>query len=231
MKIIESKGLFLCMVWEASPSIFEKKESFHADFVVSEDTRSCHNDNFRCRQWRQSWHHDKSWFSIILLHYIPSVQYLDVKMSQCLQRLQCWLVLFLVIIIINNWMDMLWQAIANMFSTKGGANIQREWIAFYVLQLPYYSVQYHDDVIKWRHFPCYWKFVRGIHRSPVNSPHIGQWRGALVFSLICVRINGWVNNRMAGDLRRHRVNYDVIVMITRTLKNRVHIWATNFNPK
>ena len=54
---------------------------------------------------------------------------------------------------------------------------------------------YHDDVIKWKHFPRYWPFVRGIHRSPVNSPHKGQWRGALMFTLICARINGWVNNR------------------------------------
>ena len=29
----------------------------------------------------------------------------------------------------------------------------------------------HDDVIKWKHFPRYLPFVRGIHRSPVNSPH------------------------------------------------------------
>ena len=36
----------------------------------------------------------------------------------------------------------------------------------------------HDDVIKWKHFPPYWPFVRGIHRSPVNSPHKGQWWGA-----------------------------------------------------
>ena len=43
----------------------------------------------------------------------------------------------------------------------------------------------HDDVIKWKHFPRYWPFVRGIHRWPVNSPHKGQWRGALIFSLIC----------------------------------------------
>ena len=55
-------------------------------------------------------------------------------------------------------------------------------------------------------------FVRGIHRSPVNSPHKSQWRGALMFSLICVWIIGWVNNREAGDLRRYRVHYDVIVM-------------------
>ena len=70
----------------------------------------------------------------------------------------------------------------------------------------------HDDVIKWKHFLCYWPFVRGIHRSPVNSPHKGQWRGALMFSFICAWINGWVNNGEAGDLRRHRAHYDVTVM-------------------
>ena len=52
----------------------------------------------------------------------------------------------------------------------------------------------------------------GIHRSPVNSPHKGQRRGALMFSLICVWINGWVNNREAGDLRRYRSHYNVIAM-------------------
>ena len=71
----------------------------------------------------------------------------------------------------------------------------------------------HDDVIKWKHFPRYWPFVRGIHRSPLNSPHKGQWRGPLMFSLICVWINRWVNNREAGDWRRHRAHYDVIVMM------------------
>ena len=69
-----------------------------------------------------------------------------------------------------------------------------------------------DDVIKWKHFPLYWPFVRGIHRWPVNSPRKCQWRGVLMFSLICTRINGWVNNREADDLRRHRAHYDVIVM-------------------
>ena len=67
----------------------------------------------------------------------------------------------------------------------------------------------HDDVIKWKHFPRYWPFVRGIHRSPVNSLHKGQWRGALMFSLICAWINGWINNREAGDLRRYPAHYDV----------------------
>ena len=70
----------------------------------------------------------------------------------------------------------------------------------------------HDEVIKWKHFTRYWPFVPGIHRSPVNSPHKDQWRGALMFSLICAWINSWVNNREAGDLRRRRTHYDVTVM-------------------
>ena len=74
-------------------------------------------------------------------------------------------------------------------------------------------LQDHDDVIKWKHFPRYWPFVRGIHRSPVNSPHKGQWRRALMFSLIYVWIKGWVHNREAGDLRCYRTHYDVTVMI------------------
>ena len=71
---------------------------------------------------------------------------------------------------------------------------------------------FHDDVIKWDYCPRHWPFVGGFHRSPVNSPHKGQWRGALMFSLICTWRNGWVNNRDAGDLRRHCAHYDVTVI-------------------
>ena len=71
--------------------------------------------------------------------------------------------------------------------------------------------KYHDDVIKWKHFPRYWSFVRGIHRSPVNSLHKGQWRGALMLSLICVWINGWAH-------------YDIIVMTIKCY------YCENINP-
>ena len=67
----------------------------------------------------------------------------------------------------------------------------------------------HNDVIKWKHFLRHWPFVRGIHWSPVNSPQKDQWRGALMFSLICAWIDGWVNNREAGDVIRSRAHYDV----------------------
>ena len=74
----------------------------------------------------------------------------------------------------------------------------------------------HDDVIKWKHFPRSWTFVRGVHRWPVDSTHKGQWRGPLMLSLICAWTNGWANNRYGGDLRRHRAHYDVTVMSTHT---------------
>ena len=57
---------------------------------------------------------------------------------------------------------------------------------------------FHDDVIKRKSFPRYLPFVRGI--------------------------NGWVNNGKAGDLRRPRAHYDVIVMIRRRL---VGSWYSN----
>ena len=74
------------------------------------------------------------------------------------------------------------------------------------------NAAHHDDVIKWKYFPRYWPIVLGFHRSPVNSPHKGHWRGALMFSLICTRINVWVQNGETGDLRRYRAHYDVIVV-------------------
>ena len=60
--------------------------------------------------------------------------------------------------------------------------------------------------------------------SPVTGefPHKGQWRGALMFSLICAWINGWVNNGEAGNLRRHRAHYDVIVIV-----RGIHQWAAD----
>ena len=93
-------------------------------------------------------------------------------------------------------------------------------------------IKIHDEVIEWKHFPRYWPFVRGIHQSPVNSPHKGQWRGTLMLFLICAWINGWVNNREAGDLRHHHAHHDVIVMhIQFVLLDWLPMsWATRYIP-
>ena len=49
--------------------------------------------------------------------------------------------------------------------------------------------------------------------SPVNATHKAQWRRALMYHLIYAWTNGWANNRNASDLIRHRIHYDVIVMM------------------
>ena len=59
-----------------------------------------------------------------------------------------------------------------------------------------------------------------VGNSPVTAQRYGLWRGALMFSMICTWINGWVNNREAGDLIRHRAHYDVTAM------NSAHILAS-----
>ena len=72
--------------------------------------------------------------------------------------------------------------------------------------------EFHGDVIKWKHFPCYWPFVRGIHRSPVDSLHKSQWHGDIMFSVMCVSTNGRTNNGGAHDLRRHRVHITSVLL-------------------
>ena len=84
----------------------------------------------------------------------------------------------------------------------------------------------------WRHqmetFSALLALCAGNSPVPVKSPHKGQWRGALMFSLICARINDWVNNHEAGDLRRHHGHYDVNVMVPYT-KSKYIFNASTFN--
>ena len=128
-------------------------------------------------------------------------------------RNQCWLIV--------NWT--LWNKLQGNLNRDTNFSLKKmylkmssgKWRLFFFrgdkLSLFFFS---QCKPVKWKHFPRYWPFVWGIHRSPVNSPHKGQWRGALMFSLICAWIHSWVNNREAGDWRRHRAHYDVTVMTT-----------------
>ena len=99
-----------------------------------------------------------------------------------------------------------------------------EWIGNFFTEAPIRIIAANNDKDKpwWRHqmeaFSALLALCVGIRRSPVNSPHKGQWRGILMFSFICAWINGWVNNREDGDLRRHITHYDVTVtMLTKML--------------
>ena len=82
------------------------------------------------------------------------------------------------------------------------------------------------DVNKLTHFLHYWPFVR-----PMNSPHKSHRRGALMFSLICARTNGWVNNGDAGDFRRHCAHYDVTVIMIVYCSDEFHRELGHLQPK
>ena len=76
--------------------------------------------------------------------------------------------------------------------------------------------RHHCFMTWWRHqmeiFSALLAICAGNSPVPDEFPHKGQWRGALMFSLSCVWINGRVNNREAGDLRRYRAHHDDTVM-------------------
>ena len=57
----------------------------------------------------------------------------------------------------------------------------------------------HDYVIKWKHLRRYWFFMRRIHRWPADSPHNGQWRSALMFSLICDTVEQTIETPVIWD--------------------------------
>ena len=66
--------------------------------------------------------------------------------------------------------------------------------------------QYHDDVIKWKHFPRSWPFVKGIHWSPVVPLTNDNRFGALIWSLLLDWTNRWINSRVTGDSRHLDTN-------------------------
>ena len=70
----------------------------------------------------------------------------------------------------------------------------------------------HDDVMTWEGFPHYWPFSWWRHQMETFSASLAICAGNSWFTMICARINGWVNNGEAGDLRRHCTHYDVVVM-------------------
>ena len=79
----------------------------------------------------------------------------------------------------------------------------------------------------WRHqmetFSALLAICAGIHRSPVNSPHKGPVTRSFDVFFISAQMKGWVNNGEAGDLRRNRAHYDVIVMLPHIIKH--WIWG------
>ena len=118
----------------------------------------------------------------------------------------------------NIWISIYWNSIANWRALSTSyfsfITLTRWKMGFFSLAI--ISHRIYELITWWRHqmepFSALLAICAWNSPVPVNSPHKGQWRGALMLSLICVWINGWVNNGEAGDLRRHRAHYDVTVV-------------------
>ena len=80
----------------------------------------------------------------------------------------------------------------------------------------------HDHAIKRKHFLCNWPFVRENHRSTMDSPHKGQWRRALMFSLMCAWTKDWRNSEVT-------VTADAVMSIWRHC-NDVTVMELHLNP-
>ena len=48
-----------------------------------------------------------------------------------------------------------------------------------------------------------------------------------MFSLMCAELNVWVNTREAGDLKRYRIHYDVIVMEREWFQNAMWMFESD----
>ena len=141
------------------------------------------------------------------INHLPSTL-VTTPVYVCLEEFSSELYASVILLMLN----LFWRNMIIRILHHSSTLIKAYKIANFLVENRGLTTYIHDEAIKWKHFPRYWPFLRGIHRSPVNSSNKGQWRGALMFSLICARINGWVNNDEAGYLRRHRAHYDVIIM-------------------
>ena len=93
----------------------------------------------------------------------------------------------------------------------------------------------HNTIIsRWRHKMEVFSAL--LAHCEVNSPVNGvfpsqlkvQWRGALMFSLVCAWTYGWADHRYVGDLRFYHVNYDVTVMFTKMPTIHTPYWYVCF---
>ena len=130
------------------------------------------------------------------IYYIVSLA-LNLTSAYFLLKCQHWGSIFMVAMVINP--SVSWHFVLDLWRPI-------------MLSIVCMHLKHDEDVIKWKHFPRNWPFVRGIHWSHwiphTKASDVELW----CFSLICVWINSWVNNCEAGDLRRHRGHYDVNVM-------------------
>ena len=71
------------------------------------------------------------------------------------------------------------------------------------------TLLHYDNVIKWKHFPHYWPFVRVFHRSPMNSPNKGRWCffDLRLYKRLRKQFRWWFETSSRSLWRRYYDNY------------------------
>ena len=124
------------------------------------------------------------------------------------KALKEWIISYILRIIHSSVVSMyLWT-----YQPGHGSFISNEIIIVSHEERSHLRLQYHDDAIRWKHFPRYWHFVRGISDRWISLTKAGD-EELWCFLWSAPWMNGWVNNSEADDLRSHRVHCNVNVMI------------------
>ena len=89
------------------------------------------------------------------------------------------------------------------------------WMAVVYPHGTYFVTLFHNAI--------QWSILRASQAETWWCHQMETFSALLMFSLICARINGSVNNREASDLRRHRGHYDGNVMKAVKTINTQHI--------
>ena len=176
-----------------------------ANFVVTSSTAGCLYDNLRRRQWRQCRHHDGSGFAVDVI--VKRIFLNKSALNQAAHILQATFstavifttanllmykyfgrkkipYFFSIIPVVNPWKTCTHtHSPLPQFAVFGSCLVRREFVSISPMM-----TSSNENIF------C----VIG----PLCGEFTGQWRGALMFPLICAWIKVWANSRETGDLRQ-----------------------------
>ena len=161
------------------------KRSLHdANFFVTGDTGGYHKDEIQCYKWRKGWHHDDSRDENLQCHQRRQIwHHNDSRFS--VQLVSNYLHMYKNVLADSLWFWSVHYGPIHIMQSR--SHTQRKS----------HGTLFHDDVIKWKHFPCYWTFMRTTGRSPSQRP-VTRSSGVFVdlhlnkrLSKPCDRINRW----------------------------------------
>ena len=169
--------------------------SCHKTLMLHKFTTSILDEIMIVYIWYVSLHTNKCWTFYVAMHTISSHDKDLTRLCYATYRLQR---IWAIVPIIPNSFDLFFNSIQHTirFRKQQPSNIRQE--------------------SRWRQLMEVFSALLAIYvgNSPVTHEFPAKKPMTRSFDVFCdlFRINCWVNNRRVGDLRRHRIRYDVTVM-------------------